>query len=79
MDCSKYLDKNKEIQKTLLNFLENEEKIDSRFHNLLKLFNSINIQNDKHALSMLFHLLTKIGNNHHRSPLFFEKIDESKI
>ena len=76
MDCSKYLDKNKEIQKILLNFLENEEKIDARFHNLLKLFNSINIQNVKHALSMLFHLVTKIGNNHHRIPLFFEKIEK---
>ena len=76
MDCNEYIEKFKEIQSALLDFIENDENVDDCLHNLLILFKEKKIQDDKHDLMTLFHLITKIANNHYRGPLFFEKIDK---
>lgn len=76
MNCKGFLDENKEIQRTLLDYIENEGINDEYFQNLLTVLNYKNIQNDKHKLSMMLHLIAEIGNNHSRGPYFFEKIEK---
>ena len=71
MDRKDYLDQNKKIQNCLLYYIENDENCDENFQNLERMINDKNIQNDKHNLSSLFHLVTKIGNNYHRNTYFF--------
>ena len=71
-----FLDKNKKIQDELLDFIRNDENDTESFQNLQTLFDDINIRNDKHDLTTLLHLLTKISNNHHRGPSFFDKIEK---
>ena len=76
MNSKEFLDKNKEIQDELLDFIRNDENDTLNFESLQTLFNDFNIRNDKHDLTTLLHLLAKISNNHHRGPSFFDKIEK---
>ena len=73
----KYLDEMKGIETDLLAFLEEgEENKELNFQNLKDNFDKIKIHEDQHTLMSFLHLLTKIADNHHHSPNFFDKIDQ---
>ena len=74
MSSQEYLDMMKEIQKNILNFLEEEA---NSAENLLKKdeFNNFKISDNQYDFLSLLHLISKIGNNCHRFPIFFSKIE----
>ena len=66
-----FLEKMIEIQNNLLDFIENEDN----FNNLQQFLNEQKIQDNKDDITLILHLITKIANNYHHLPLFFDKID----
>ena len=71
MNVQEYLIQMKNIQSKILEFVENEDfNKDSISSFIISQLNSDNIFEIKEIL----HLISKIENNHHRSQLFFDKI-----
>ena len=70
-----YLDQMKLNQKTLLDFLEDEENEGDDFDHLINYFDDLNIRNDRHMLKEILHLISSISDNHNRTPNFFSKIE----
>ena len=75
MNIQEYLKEMKNIQNHLLIFLD-EDNDKENYEKLIDKLNEIQIHDDQHKLKALFHLITKISNNHHRLPNFFNKIDQ---
>ena len=75
MSFQAYLDAMKEIQENIICFLEEEANSEENFLILESKFNDIKISDSKSYLSSLMHLISKIGDNHHRFPNFFAKIE----
>ncbi|KAK8865465.1 hypothetical protein M9Y10_011013 [Tritrichomonas musculus] len=75
MSSQEYLDMMKNIQESILNFLGEEAKSEENFLILEEIFNNSIISDNKYYLMSLLHLISKIGNNFHRFPNFFIKIE----
>lgn len=75
MEFQEYLDKKKEIQEHLLDFLDSEEDSHEKYEELTKLFHQQRMKHNPHELKLVLHLLLNIANNHHRNPRFFHKIE----
>lgn len=75
MNNNDFLNMMKNIQSRLLAFIEQEEKAEENFEQLHKLIND-RFKECKYSINSLLHLLTEIGNNHHRSNNFFSKIEK---
>ncbi|KAK8844301.1 hypothetical protein M9Y10_024513 [Tritrichomonas musculus] len=68
----KYLEKNRNIQAKLLDFLDNEDN----FQVLNQLFEETKLRDNQHELRLFLNFLLKIANNYHLNPDFFTKIEE---
>lgn len=66
----------KEIQNSILEFIENQGNIQESFQNLVSFFNNQKIKDNKYDLLSVLHLLTNIAKNHYHVISFFDKIDE---
>ncbi|KAK8842994.1 hypothetical protein M9Y10_025181 [Tritrichomonas musculus] len=75
MSSQKYLDMMKDIHENIRNFLEEEAKTEEFFQILKVKFNNTKISDSRYDFLSLMHLISKIGNNHHRFPNFFSKIE----
>ena len=75
MNSQDYLSTMLDIQENIIYFLEEEANIEDNFTILESKFNDTKISNSKYYLLSLMHLISKIGNNHHRLPNFFSKIE----
>ena len=75
MSSQEYLDTMKDIQENILNFLEEKENSEENFIILENKFEGNKIKDHSYELLSLLHLISKIGNNHHRFPNFFSKIE----
>ena len=73
MEFKDYLNQKKTFQQNFLDHLDSEEENNQEFINLLK---SSKIVEDRRELIEFLHLFVSVINNHHRSPNFFEKIEE---
>ena len=71
MKVQEYLEKMKNTQNLLLDYIDAEENIQKKFENLIIILK--NIEN-KHQLTSTIHLITSIIDYHYRSNNFFEKI-----
>lgn len=76
MDLNEYLEKMRGIQKELLEYLDNEENIEETFINLINIFDSQKIKENRHELKSILRLILKITKNHYRYPNFFSKIEK---
>lgn len=76
MDLNEYLEKMRGIQKDLLGYLDNEENIEEAFINLINIFDSHKIKENRHELKSILRLILKITKNHYRYPNFFSKIEK---
>ena len=76
MDLNEYLEKMRGIQKDLLGYLDNEENIEETFINLINIFDSHKIKENRHELKSILRLILKITKNHYRYPNFFSKIEK---
>ena len=57
MNYLEYLDKNKEIQKQLLLFIDNEDNIEANYKNLIELFTNYKIVDNYHELKSLLFII----------------------
>ena len=73
MSIQEYFEKIKNIQSTLLEFLDEEANAEESFENLCKILN-IFIIHDKNELRLFLHLISKISKNYHGGPDFINKI-----
>ena len=64
------------IQKSLLNFLEDNANTEENFENFKTILDNSRICNDKHDLRLLLRLINNIANNHHCGPHFHNKIEK---
>ena len=76
MNYLEYLDKNKEIQKQLLLFLDKEDNIEANYKNLIELFTNYKILDNYHEFKSLLYLLSNVSNNHYQTPCFNSKIEQ---
>lgn len=76
MDTQEYLEKMKIIHNSLLMYIEKMEGCDQNFQDLSAVIVDSNIKNNSHEIKSVLYLLSKISNNHHRSPQFFDKIGQ---
>ncbi|KAK8882515.1 hypothetical protein M9Y10_045157 [Tritrichomonas musculus] len=76
MSIQDYITKREELQKTFIDFLDDQETILLKSHDLMISINDPDISEDKYELKALCYLICKISNNHHRTPLFHNKIDQ---
>lgn len=78
MDLNNYCDSKKQLQNSILTFLnhENTEEEDENFPHLLNLIQDQQIASNKDELTALFYLIGQIEMNYRRSPDFNEKIQK---
>ena len=75
MNSEEYLNAMKDIQENILNFLEEKDNSEGNFIILESKFKDSKIKDHLYELLSLLHLISKIGNNRHRFPNFFSKIE----
>lgn len=75
MDIKEYIERKQKIQKSLLEFINNDENIEENFENFLKIIKEQNILQDRLELKATLYLLLQIANYHYRPPSFFDKIE----
>ena len=76
MSIEKYLEEMKKIQKSLLDYIDYETDIEEKYQNLINLFDDNKIHDNQFEIRLLFNLILKISNNHHRETGFFSKIEQ---
>ena len=74
-----YLNKMKEIQNHILEFLDSETEDQPNFDNLSQIIKSQTSHLEVQELKSFLNIILKIVENHHRSPFFFEKINSMNI
>ena len=74
MPIEEHLNKMKEYQQIILEFLDNEEDSDNNFKNLKNIFNQPNIFDNPYEIKLLLHLIQRISSNHHHATNFYNKI-----
>ena len=74
MPIEEHLNKMKEYQQIILEFLDNEEDSDNNFKNLKNIFNQPNIFDNPYEIKLLLHLIQRISSNHHHATKFYNKI-----
>ena len=75
MNSEEYLNAMKDIQENILNFLEEKDNSEENFIILESKFKDSKIKDHLYELLSLLYLISKIGNNRHRFPNFFSKIE----
>ena len=70
-----YIEQKKEIQNTILDFLQNSIETEKSFDDLQRLINEQQILSDRQEFEQFLRLLLSISNNYHRSNNFPNKIE----
>ena len=76
MSSQEYLGMMKDIQGYILDYLENEVNSEENLQILEDIFHNSKISDNKYDILSLLHLISKIGNNCHRFPNFFSKLEK---
>ena len=71
-----YLKEMQSINENLLVFIDDEANEETNYQELIKCLNQAKIGEYHLKLVEFLHLIVNIANNHHRKPLFYEKIDK---
>ena len=74
MDLREYIDTYRQIQNTLLEFIDDEENSKDKYSELKKVLT--NDYSDKDKFKNIISLISSISDNHHRNSEFFTKIKE---
>lgn len=76
MKSQYYLQKRKNIQACILNFIDEENKNDENLLILKDILADQEMHKSRDEIIELFHLLTKLANNHHQTTSFITKIEQ---
>ena len=69
-----YVNRLKQIQSLLLDFIDNSEDSEQSYKILQKLLTSLNVQSNKYDIRLILNTISAISNNHYRSPYFVSKL-----
>ena len=69
----------RKIQRSLLDFIDDEENSEEYFENLIKLIDDHKIKQNCHELKSFLYLISNIAANHPRQLVFFSKIDINRF
>lgn len=76
----KYIDKSRELQKLVLQIIENQDQnMETDFQDLTNFLDENQYKDNKKELERFLHLILIISQNHHRLPYFFENIEKILI
>lgn len=75
MDFQDYLKDQREIQALLLECIENKEKQEESYQNLIQIFEKNKTRDNPNDIKEFLYLLVRISNKHHRTPDFFTVIE----
>lgn len=75
MDFQDYIKTQREVQALLLQCIENKEKQEDSYNNLINLFESNKILENPTEIKEFLYLLVRVANKHHRTPDFFSVIE----
>ena len=70
-----YVGKNKIFQNLFLSYINDEDKDESKIHNLRIFFKKEKLLENKQVMQQILHFIASITNNHHRTNNFFIKIE----
>ena len=74
-EIQSYIKKQTDLQASLLEYIEGEMNLEEKFQNFSYLISFNEILKDRNEFIETIQLLVAISCNHHRSPTFFEKIE----
>lgn len=72
MNLQECLKEMKSVQVDLISYLDEETHPEEKYQSLISNFNTIKIYSDQHKLKLVLHLISKVADNHHRKPNFFQ-------
>ena len=76
METQEYIEQKKEIQQNILEFINDESEIQIYLYKLKNIFKNMQLKKNTQELILILRLISKITKNHHRTPTFFEKIEQ---
>lgn len=71
-----YIQNIRNIQSSILCFIENNQNNEENYQNLIQLFDDYKILNDPHETKLILTLISRIGDQHYHTLNFFEKIEQ---
>ena len=75
MNIKEYFDQKKNIQRVLLEYLEEEMNVEENFENFLQFLKDQQFHEDYHEIKEILYLINNISNNHQRTNDFYNKIE----
>lgn len=76
MEIKAFVLKRKELYSTLLHFIDTPGDYQDEFQSLIQVFENQDILQNHGETLNLFHLMSKIEENHNRTPNFYEKFEQ---
>lgn len=76
LDVQSFFKTMKETQRSILDFIENEENAEENYQNLINFCKNQKIQEDYNLFKSTLYILKNIANNHHRNQDFISKIEK---
>ena len=71
MNLEEYVEKKKNIQRVLLEYIDDESNVEENYETLIQVLKEQNIIEDRHDMKEILYLISIIGDNFHRSNTFF--------
>ena len=76
MEVEEYVKKRKELYSCLLNFIDTNDDSDKKFQEMVTILKKQDILTDKEQTLEILTLISKIEENHHRTPDFQGKLEK---
>ena len=76
MEIDAYIKEMKNIHSLFIDFIDATDDSDSEFQTLIDFLDEQKIFQKQEDVRLLFKLISKITDNHHRTPDFFDKLDK---
>ena len=76
ISIQEFMDEMKNIQCSILDFLDCEVTDEEIYQNIINLLNDNKVHGDRQRIKLILHLIAQIIDNHHRLANFFEKIEQ---
>ena len=74
MSYLNYINKMKNTQTKLLDYIDNESNVEELFDNLINFISEQKFVENRNEMKAILHLISKIAENHFRGPDFFNKV-----
>ena len=76
MEIEPLVKKMKDIYSSLIDFIDATDDSNAEFQSLIEILEKQKISKNQEEIKLLFSLISKLADNHHRTPNFFDKIEK---